>query len=818
MMPTRIVVLGMMTKIPVGGVVWQTLHYLEGLRRLGCEVHYVEAHARTPSMFLTTETDDGSGRAADFLQRTLDRIGMRDRWALWALHDDGAVYGTSRPELDRWLQRADAVINLHGGTDPALVEAAAGRLVYLETDPVQLQIELHDGVAETREFLDAHEAFFTYGELWGRPSCRLPTSREYTFHPTRQPVICDWWTAPPPAVGAAYTTVANWRQPWREVVFGGERYGWSKDQEFDMVLDLPTRLEGAVDFELALSGIDEDGRRRLEQHGWRTADGLRISADPDDYRAYIASSAAEFTVAKDQNVRLRSGWFSDRSATYLAAGRAVVTQSTGFEEVLPTGDGLWAFHDADEAAEAISTIAADPVRAGAAARNLALEYFAHDRVLTPLLETVGLRPWRGRRVGRLADPELPLGVRSRRPLRLAPGVEERALGHPVPAALPTLRSPAPSVSIVIVTWNHLALTRLCLDSLLADPSLRDAEIIVVDNGSEDGTPDVLGAFARRHPSISVVSNPTNLGFAAASNQGVRQATAARVVLLNNDTVVAPGSIVRLVAHLDDPTIGVIGALAPHAGNEARIQVDYDTFGGHVALAERLAVTQRGRNQTTAMVTLFCAALRRDVMAEVGPLDETFGLGMFEDDDYAVRLRRAGYRCALALDVVVHHFGEGSFGDLFASGEHSRVFRSNRERFERKWEASWEPHRRSNGSEYVALADRLVRLVEATTPPGSVVAVISHGDPTLCEFTDRGGRHFPALANGEFAGHHPSDDDEAGTQLDRALAAGATHFVVPHTSRWWLTHYRGFAERIHLEFEPVADIDGTGMVFAAAVTP
>lgn len=809
----RLVVLGMMTKIPVGGVVWQTLHYLEGFRRLGCDVRYVEAHARTPSMFMATEHDDGSARAAEFLHRTLERIGMSDRWALWALHDDGDVYGASRHELDRWLSEADAVVNLHGGTDPALVDAAAGRLVYVETDPVQLQIELHDGVPETRAFLDAHETFFTFGELWGRPQCRLPMSDDYTFHPTRQPVICDWWTAPPATPGASITTVANWHQPWREVWLDGERYGWSKDQEFRAVLDLPDRLPGSS-FELALSGIEDAGRAHLHEHGWSTADGLTISADPDDYRAYISGSLAEFTVAKDQNVRLRSGWFSDRSATYLAAGRAVVTQSTGFEEVLPTGDGLWSFTDADEAAAALAEVTADPQRAGAGAAAIAHEYFAHDRVLTPMLEMIGLRSWRGRQVGRLLTADLPLRQRSRRPLRLANGVEERALAHPLPAGLPARIPDPPDLSIVLVTWNHLALTRMCLDSLLADPTLRGAEIVVVDNGSHDGTAGVLEALARRHGSIRVIANSTNRGFAAATNQGLAVARADRVLLLNNDTVCAPGVLRRLADHLDDPTVGVIGALAPHAGNEARIAVDYDTVAGYHALAARRARDHRGRNEDVPVVTLFCAALRAEVVREVGPLDEGFGLGMFEDDDYAARLHLAGYRSALALDVVVHHFGEGSFGDLFESGQHSRVFRENRERFEQKWETQWSPHGRADDPGYDALVERVVRLVETTTPAGSLVAVISQGDPGLCSFTERRGRHVPSLGDGRYAGHHPADDVEAAAQLDAALADGAEFLVVPHPSRWWLDHYRGLADRLDRDFESVADVDGTGLIFAA----
>jgi hypothetical protein len=384
--PPRIVLLGMMTKMPVAGVVWQNLHYLLGFERLGYEAWYVEAHGINPSIFQEDEQDDGSARAAAFVDGVLRRVGLGGRWAYHALHHDGACFGLSRAELSALYDSAELIVNLHGGTMPLPEHAAGGRLVYVETDPVALQVELHEGRPETIEFLEPHAAFFTFAENYGRPGCGLPVSDRFPFHPTRQPVVVDLWEGVGPP-GPAFTTVGNYRQGWRTVELDGEVYHWTKNREWARVLDLPART--GRDFELALAACRHTDRQQLIENGWRVRPAAEVSDDVDVYRSYIQRSQAEFTVAKDQNVRLRTGWFSDRSATYLAAGRAVVTQDTGFGSQLPVGEGLLAWATVEEAAAAVDAVAADPVRHGQAAADLAREYFDAESVLKQLLAEVG---------------------------------------------------------------------------------------------------------------------------------------------------------------------------------------------------------------------------------------------------------------------------------------------------------------------------------------------------------------------------------------------------------------------------------------------
>jgi hypothetical protein len=378
----------MMTKIPVAGVVWQTLHYLIGFRRLGYDVYYVEAHARTPSWFTDDDGDFGSMKAARFINDVLRHFDLSDRWAFHALHDDGRCYGMSDGELQRLYDSAALLINLHGGTVPRPEHARTGRLVYVETDPVELQIELHHNIQATIDFLEPHCAFFTFGENYGRDDCGLPVSDRFDFRPTRQPVVLDFWPVEGDTRGRPLTTIGNWRQAWRKVRFRGEVYHWSKHLEFLKFIDLPQRTSQSL--ELALVSLEDSDRRMLEERGWSVRRAQDFSMDRDSYRQYIAESRGEFTVAKDQNLRLRSGWFSDRSATYLASGRPVITQETGFSNILPTGEGLFAFSTMDEIVAAIDCVNSDYERHSAAARAVARDYFDSDVVLPRLLADVGL--------------------------------------------------------------------------------------------------------------------------------------------------------------------------------------------------------------------------------------------------------------------------------------------------------------------------------------------------------------------------------------------------------------------------------------------
>jgi hypothetical protein len=211
--------------------------------------------------------------------------------------------------------------------------------------------------------------------------------------------------------------------------------------------------------------------------------------------------------------------------------------------------------------------------------------------------------------------------------------------------------------------------------------------------------------------------------------------------------------------------------------------------------------------------MFCVAFRRDVFEKVGPLDERYEIGMFEDDDYAMRVRAAGFRVACALDAFVHHFGQASIGKLAATGEYGPLFHANRKRFEEKWGVSWESHHRQPDPAYEELVRRAHTLVGQALPPDARVLVISNGDDALLDLHGRTGSHFPQAEAGVYAGSHPADSASAIEHLEQLRDRGEEFLVVPETARWWLDHYAEFAEHLKANYPVVARDQETATIFA-----
>lgn len=250
------------------------------------------------------------------------------------------------------------------------------------------------------------------------------------------------------------------------------------------------------------------------------------------------------------------------------------------------------------------------------------------------------------------------------------------------------RDAHPRVSVIVVSYDNEALTRDCLDSVLRHSMHPNLEVIVIDNASSDGSARMLEQI--RDPRVRVVLNDRNLGFAAANNQGLRMATGSYLVLLNNDTVVPCGWLPRMIRQLDDPEIGLAVAVTNFSGNESRIDVSYKSIEEMLVFANDYMRAHEGERFDIRVAAMYCVGMRRDVYERLGPLDEEFGIGMFEDDDYSHRARAAGLRVICAEDVFVHHIGQASFARL-PRETYEALWKKNRAHFETKW-GRWESHR------------------------------------------------------------------------------------------------------------------------------
>jgi hypothetical protein len=386
----RIIFAGYLVRYPLGGYAWQMAHYLLGFRTLGHDIWFYEDTGELNCDFaynpLTNEFapsyEYGIKATADFFSK----IGFGERWVFFDV-DRSLKYGPGANHIETLLRESDLLVSFAPVNRIPVELFRGGASIFIDPDPVYLQLKLAKEDQGLAAIVDAHTLHFTFGENIGKAGSILPTGG-YTWHPTRQPVAMDIWeNAGSP--GLAYTTVGKWDSKGRDTEYQGQTFTWRKRTEWCRFLDLPERT--AKTFELAMDVESVPGDLELlTARGWRVIDPIQISIDPWRYRDYLRGSRGEFTVAKDMNVRLRSGWFSDRAACYLAAGRPVVEQDTGFGEVLPLGPGLHAFRTVDAAAEAVREIEGDYPGASTYASEIAREYFAAERVVGALLAAAGL--------------------------------------------------------------------------------------------------------------------------------------------------------------------------------------------------------------------------------------------------------------------------------------------------------------------------------------------------------------------------------------------------------------------------------------------
>lgn len=383
----RLVVMGMMGRCPYGGQTWLYLNWLRGLAANGHEVWYVEDDSVWPYDPQQNTVTDDCVYAVRHIENSLARIGLGGMWAYRLADRADACWGKTSAELNELYRSCDALLNIVGATDLREEQLAAKFRVYVETDPVTAELRLDEGDEHTREAFANHHAIVTYGENYGAPDCGVPLCG-LKFLKTRQPIDLELWPKAFDAGAKYFTTIGNYRQEGSDVQWRGQTYHWSKHHEWLKFIDLPGRTGQGFEVAMGCSGEDQ---RMLEGHGWRVVPPLEMSLDIfGRYPEYFRRSRAEFTVAKDQNVRLRSGWFSERDACYLASGKPVISQDTGFSNVLPTGRGLYGFTRMEEVLEAIDRINSDYAGECAAAREVAEACFEAKKVAGRMLNDLGL--------------------------------------------------------------------------------------------------------------------------------------------------------------------------------------------------------------------------------------------------------------------------------------------------------------------------------------------------------------------------------------------------------------------------------------------
>ncbi len=382
--------MGFMGSCPIAGVIWQHLHYIVGLQRLGHEVYYIEDSARIPYNAETFDTNNDYTYATKLLARLADEFDFTNRWAFCARYlPELPAVGLTLKKIRQLYKSADAIFNVCGTQEFNDDLLASDRILYVESDPCVEQIKVDQNVESTINYLGRHHALFTFGENVGTKWFPVPT-HGLKWLPTRQPIVTDLWkTQRSPRSAAVFTSIANWSTSGlKDITWRGEKYLWSKSREFIRFLNAP-KLAGET-FELATDIKDDKTRMKFCKAGWQFRSPHELSVKYWDYRDYIQRSKGEFTVAKDQYVRLNSGWFSDRSACYLAAGRPVITQETGFSEIYGNRGGLFGFEKLSEIPEAVREINGNYSHHSRRARVIAREIFEAEKVLSSLLDRAGI--------------------------------------------------------------------------------------------------------------------------------------------------------------------------------------------------------------------------------------------------------------------------------------------------------------------------------------------------------------------------------------------------------------------------------------------
>jgi hypothetical protein len=373
----QIAVLGYIIRGPIGGLAWHHLQYVLGLKKLGHDVLFIEDSEDYPACYNpeTNEMGTDASYGLRFIDESFKSLDLQGVWSYFDFHTNQWFGNANAVEF---LKSADILLNLSGVNPLRDWSAQVPKRVFVDTDPAFIQIR-HLTDEKARKLAGQHDVFFTFGENFGSEDCSIPDD-SFDWQPTRQPVVLNAWNFTKGNKHGHLTTIMQW-DSYKKVEYGGREFGM-KSKSFDDFLDLPSQTD-----ETFVIGVGSASapRELLQKNGWKVLNPLIPTRTIWTYQDFIQTSKAEFSVAKAGYVQSRSGWFSERSAVYLASGRPVLTQETGFSKFIETGKGLLSFSNQADALKGIEKINKDYDFHCREARRIAAEYFDYRTILTNLL-------------------------------------------------------------------------------------------------------------------------------------------------------------------------------------------------------------------------------------------------------------------------------------------------------------------------------------------------------------------------------------------------------------------------------------------------
>lgn len=391
----RIIVGGFLGLMPAGGVTWDYIQYPLGLSLLGHDVYYIEDTRLFPIYQKPGSNWNDCSYCVEHLKGVMNYFDMQDHWA-YRDEASGKCFGMDEKKIKEICRTADVFINISCSTYMREEYMTIPKRILIDSDPMFTQIQYSSqqmftpGKPGMKQMINDHNYLFTFGENIGSGDCLIPADG-LQWHTTRQPICLDKWkvTPHPKNNGTIFTTLMNWTAG-KKLSYDNKEWG-QKDVEFNKMMQLPQYVNN---IQLAIV-INQTGgtentlqKEKIEKNGWKILDPEETAGDWMSYQQFIEKSSGEFSVAKETYVKAKTGWFSCRSACYLAAGRPVITQDTGWTKFIPTGNGLFAFRDMNGAIDALQQVAHDQRRHTKAAREIAEEYFDSNKVLKSLLQKV----------------------------------------------------------------------------------------------------------------------------------------------------------------------------------------------------------------------------------------------------------------------------------------------------------------------------------------------------------------------------------------------------------------------------------------------